>query len=566
MANKDTAKLIEDLVADIVENTEGLISADILRGRLIDILQSRGLFETFQGTKLYYQNEHISFTDDNIYKCIEDLDETGQSPTTHPLKWKVIGALGSITAAIVAYVKHSYTTVEEALDSHEAKLAALIPDPPPGLTGRSLTMVLYTALAAGSGDSHSCTDETQPEASIEDVYNANSGDLSSEIDSVIIDTVPLDANDNTGSYGSIIIVREYDPYEGVLGQGVYSVLEAIIKASSALTVALHTYRLIHSETGITNTLSFYVDDPGTPVVSNVSLQLPANATKYISGVPSLQNGDNIQVDIDVTGAVGSHYNPTRVARIEGDGTNNVDIAPPLTPPANGDTLDLSTLISIQPGAFTENMQITSRGYNSKGDAGSNNVNNSNVYVDDVSDESARLTAGSGLYPATGYGAAYDSTQSIKTVYTNELQHKNGKYQAPSGDYTGNLPTAGENLNDGMGVDDRYCIPLTPFSISNVSGFTIELNDSENFSDAVTSDLTVQVKVEGVTGWLDANAAYSSGSPVNDGDPCQVFFDSDGDSKRVTFGDVLRTGLVYVRVGLPMGDIKKFSGITISNII
>jgi len=566
MANRDTTALIEQLVIDMVENTQGLISADKLRSRLIDIVQSRGLFEVFQNTKKYQQNEHVSFTDNQIYKCITDTN-AGETPVTHPAKWQIIGSISTITAAIVSYTNYGYSNVEEALDAHETTLAALIPSPPPGLTGMILTMVTYQALAAATGDLHECTDDTTPDGSIDDVYNASSGDLSSEIDSVVQDTVPLDENDNSGTYNTLEIVSEGDPYDGQLGQGIYKVLNAIVRATSALTFAQHTYRLIHSETGLSALLSFYVDNPGTPVVSNSIITLPANATKYISGVPSLQSGDNIGVEIDISGAVQTHYHPTRVAHITGDGTDSKDIAPPVTPPNEGAIMNLSDTLQILADTFVAALNITAIGYNSKGNAGASSIISTNAYVDDVSDESQRLTAGSGLYPASGYGVAFDPTQSIKTVYTGELQMKNGKYQAPSGNYTANLPTAGEDFDNGMGTDERFCIPLAAFSVNNASGFTITINDAENFSGEETTDLFVQVKVQGITGWLDANKAFSlTGSPVNDGDACMVLFDSTATSKRVSFGDTLRTGLVYVRVGLPMGDNKKFSGITISNIV
>lgn len=565
MANKDTLKLIEDLVIDVVENTQGLISADTIKGRLIDIVQSKGLCEVFQTGKKYYQNEIIVFTDDQFYKALSNT-LAGETPTTHPAKWQVIGSVGSITAAVVAYVKHGYTTVEQALDAHEAKLTALIPDAPDGLVGRVLAMTLYTALQAATGDSHQCTDDQTPDGSIDDVYDAKIGDLSCKVDTVQTGIKTLTENDDSGTYDDLIIVQEKDPLEGQLGQGIYKVLDAIIRSVTPLTFDEHTYQLIHSVTGLSSVFSFHVDNPGTPVISGSQLTLPANASKYASGVPSLGAGDIINVEITIAGAVKKHYHPTKIGSIGSPYVVGVNLAPPVIPPNEDADVTLDDDITILAGVFVENLLILASGFNSKGIQGTQEDIQSDVYIDDVSNESNRKVSGSGQYPSLGYGAAFDSQISLKTVYTEELQLKNGKYQRPSGDYTGIQPTPGEDYDDGMGVGWRYVMPISSITLNNVSGLTIELTNSEGFANAETSDLRLYIKVDGITGWLDANKAFSLvGSPSNDGDACMVIFESTGNEKRISFGDTLRTGLLYIRVGLPDGDPKKFSSIIVKNI-
>lgn len=569
MANKNTLELIKSLVDDIVENTQGLISADTLKSRLIDIVQSRGLFEVYSSSKVYEQNEHISFTDNNVYKCIE-VTEIGQNPTTHPAKWQIIGATSTVVASAVAYTNHGYSNVEAALDAHELSLQALIPDAPDGIESKIISMVFYTALEAGTGTQKSnLTDDDTPDGVIYDVYNAQSGALTSKIDSVDADVVPLDSSDNSGTYGSIIIVQEKDPYEGQVGQGFYKVLDAIIRSVIGLSIGEHTYQLLHSQTGASAILTFVVDNPGIPVVQNsVILSLPASATRRISGVPMLQDGDNIDVDYVIDGCVGTHYNETKVAELSGNEIYTVNVAPPATPPGIDAALDLINAVTLKSGLYDENVIIQIRGFNSKGVAGAYKDVDTNVYVDDVSDESSRRTAGDDQYPTSGYGDPFDSTLSLKTANTYELQIKNGKYQTPNGDYQNNAPTPGEDYDDGMGTNWRYCEPIAPIGLNNASGLTIVLHDTENFSSQETPDLRLYIKVEGVTGWLDANKAFSLvGSPIADGDPCMVLFDSTASSKRVSFGDTLRSGLLHIRIGLPPGDDKKFSQIvTVENIV
>ncbi len=566
MANKDTTALIQALVADIIENTQGLISGTKLQARLIDIVQSKGLCEVFQTGKKYYQNELIVFTDKQFYKCLTNT-LAGESPTTHPAKWEVIGSVGSITAAVVSYAYYGYSNVKEALDAHEAKLNALVPDPPVGLVGRALAMVLYTALEAGTGTSHQCTDDQTPDGTIDDVYDAQNGELSCKIDTVQTGLIALDENDNSGTDGDLIIVQEKDPYVSQLGQGIYKVLDAIIRSATNLSIGQHTYQLIHSVTGLSSVLTFYVDNPGTPVISGSQLTLPASASKYISGVPSLEAGDEIDVEITIQNAVGKHYHPTKIGQIGATQTNQIDLPPPATPPAEGADVIVSDILTILVGAYTENMTIVGYGYNSKGVQGAAENIQSDIYIDDVSDESTRKIAGSGQYPGAGYGGVFNSQQSLKTVYTEELQLKNGKYQRPNGNYLNVEPDPGENYDDGMGADWRYAIPIAPITLSNASGFTVELSNPENFgSTPETADLRLYIKVEGVTGWLDANKPFSLvGSPSNDGDACMVVFESTGNEKRVSFGDTLRSGQLYVRVGLPDGDNKKFGNVIVKNI-
>ena len=91
MANKDTTALISDIIATIYENSNGDITGNILQSKLINIIQSRGLCEVFVATKIYYQNEVIVFTDNQIYKCLSDTT-AGETPLTHPAKWTLLSA------------------------------------------------------------------------------------------------------------------------------------------------------------------------------------------------------------------------------------------------------------------------------------------------------------------------------------------------------------------------------------------------------------------------------------------------------------------------------------------
>jgi hypothetical protein len=143
---------------------------------------------------------------------------------------------------------------------------------------------------------------------------------------------------------------------------------------------------------------------------------------------------------------------------------------------------------------------------------------------------------------------------------------NGRYQYPSlTNYSSNTPTAGPNYS-GLTAGSWNNMRWATFSLGSVSSatsVTFSFSGAQNFgSTAIVSNFALYVKVEGVTGWLDANAAYPGvGSPSSNGDAALDIGNSTATSKRVTFGSTARTGTVYVRVGIPSGNNKAFSGVS-----
>jgi hypothetical protein len=460
-------------------------------------------------------------------------------------------------------------TLKYILDPIRAQLGTLVPAPPSGLAGRTLLMLTYSAKEAGTGTVHTnCTDDTTPDGSATAFFDGDSGILSCEIDSVVLGSATLSTASDVGIYNSLHITDDSDPIPvGQMGHGIYKQLSAFIRVSEELSYAQHTYKLIHSVTGMSNLFTFNVDNPGITTISNVSAIYPA-ITKYISGVPTLKTGDSILVSFRVNGAVGKHYNATRLARISGLYTQSLDIQPPLVAPEENAFVDYSSLsVLVLSGVYTENASIDTVGYNSKGISGTVNILNTGNRVDTLSNESIRKEAGSGAAPLSGYGSTFDSTKSLKTFYIEELQLLGGKFQTPSGDFTSNNP-AGPDYSSGMGTGVRRVLIDPQIILSDVSNLVITLSQVEGtWTDIETTGIDIQVKVEGQTGWLDANKAFSLvGFPENDGDPCMVYSDSTETQKKISFGQKPRSGSLFIRIGLPAGSDKKFSqSVTISNI-
>lgn len=566
MANRSTVNLIQKIIDEIKQNGQGAITGPLLQTLLIDLVQSRGLIERFVSTKAYSQYEFVSYN--NIIYMTIQATIAGETPDTHPVKFQIQGSSSGISAQQVTYAHVTFTNVKEALDDHDSRLDALTPAAPEGLSGKDIIMALYAALESGTGANHECTDLVQPAGQVADFYDADNGTLSCEIDTVASGSRALTSGDDSGTYSSLQILNESDPYQGVMGEGIYKVMTAQVLPDSPLAVGLHSFRMIHSITGISNLKNFYVDDPANATVQAIVVNLPASSGRYVSGVPSLQASDVINLDFDVADAVGKHYHPTQMAIVTGNEISSLVVAPPATPPSEGATVSfINRVLTILANRYSENITLLITPQNSKGVAGTPSSQPTNARLDLISDESARKIAGTGQFPASGYGGVFVSNQSLKTSYTEELQMLNGEYRVPTGNYSSNQPTPGEDYSSGMGSNYRYCIPIDPVSLTDASGFTINILNATGFTGEETPDVRIQVKVQGATGWLDANAAFNLvGSPAADGDPCMLFADSDGDTKRVSFGETVRSGLLYVRIGLPAGSTKRFQGVSITNIV
>jgi len=445
-------------------------------------------------------------------------------------------------------------------------LGKLAPPKPDDLSTKTLSMATYSALEAGTGTAHNCTDDTTPSASAADFGDGASGVLTAYIDTVDEGNATLSVGDDTGAYSALNITVDEDPYLGEPGkEGIYQQLGANITPVAPLSIGLHAYYMEHSATGATPSLDFYVDDPILTTLSSVVITLPGSNTKFVSGVPSLSATDNILFSCRVNDAVQTHYNAVRLGTISGANIVNTNLAPPVVPPTLGSAVDYISE-PINPTGYAETLPVVITPYSSNDAAGTPYNDTLLSRVDLLSDESARVESGSGEFPAAGYGTLFDSTQSLKTVYTEELQMLNGKYQRPNGDYTGNLPTAGEDYDVGMGVADRW-VTFQSAVLSNNSAFDLDLLAAEDFAAIETPGVKIYVKVEGETGWLDANTSYpGTGNPVADGDPAMVYGSSSATTKRVTFGSTVRSGNLFVRIAFPDGSIKKISGISISNII
>jgi hypothetical protein len=550
---------------------------DVAALRLIDTHNEGEDLSVFSTSRVYTYVSASTLPDDGV-SVIKPADVSDSG------RWvaqKVIASLSSELELGAAPYGSNWTdglipvteaSLQNDFNLQVSKILKLIaPERPATMDNMVLTMSTYSARQAGSGTIHTCTDDTTPTASIASVNDPQAGDVSAEVDAVESGRRTLTTRDDTGVYSAMTIVSDTDPYDGQTGkEGFYKVLNITVTSTAILSIGSHSYRTRHTSEGDSQLLAFWVDDPTTGSISSVTVTRPASAGGYVSGVPTLSVGQIIGFDFNVVNVVKSHYNATRLAALFGSEVSDLDVTPPIVPPAANSTVSyIDQNLSVEANKYTESASVTITPYNSKGVAGTPSVQGTACRIDTVSSEVSRKIAGSGQYPATGYGSAFDSTQSLKTVNTEELQMLNGQYQFPGGNYASAQPTAGPDYSSGMGTGNRRCMPIAGFAITAASGFTITFNNPTGMviGDLDTSTITIQVKVEGQTGWLDANKAFSLvGAPSVDGDACMVYSESSAAVRRVSFGNSPKTGTVYLRIGLPAGSTKKFGGVTISAIV
>jgi hypothetical protein len=468
-------------------------------------------------------------------------------------------------------------TIEEAVDKLAEILDKLAPARPPLLSSKTLSIVsTYSALEAGTSAAlthvidSTAPNATTPSGVLNGFADGDTGTLSCNIDGVASGSRVLTTADDTGVYGALQILTDYDFYAGQAGkQNFWHALTAGIQPTSPLTLGSHTYQLIDTVTGSTPLYTFYVDNPGTPTITAASI-LGNGAAHYVSGVPCLSTGNTITASFTVGNAILKCYNPTTIASASSAYTTSANAPLPGSPPASGSNFIASISLTVNSGVYTENAAITCVGNNSKGGYTTQTVTG-NIRIDSVSNETARSLSGLGQFPVKGasvgqFGGTFVSSATL--VGTDELQMLDGYYQDPSHtNYSTNHPAPGPDYTSiapGSYNSTRW-VTMNIGSVSNASSLNVTVNGAVNFgSTALVSGISMYVLVDGATGWVDANAAYPGvGSPSANGDAALSVGSSTSTVKHVTFGAVTRTGNVWVRLGIPAGSNKKLTGFTLS---
>ena len=170
-------------------------------------------------------------------------------------------------------------------------------------------------------------------------YNGDAGTLTAVIDGSTDGSIAFSNADDSGSDNGLTITQE-DDYQflnssggstsfssSIYSPGLHQGFKAkVSKSTAGLAVGSHSYKLSHSATGDTNTLSFVKDDVvDTPTVtmSGATLvQASAGTLKYISGVPYYTNDATLTLGgVTVHDWIGQCYSQTSSPFAIANGTN-----------------------------------------------------------------------------------------------------------------------------------------------------------------------------------------------------------------------------------------------------
>lgn len=475
------------------------------------------------------------------------------------------------------------TPIGTAVDRFNEMLLLLAPSPPSNwnnaITGISFTSVSYTARQLTTGTNVTIYTDTTPDMTNTDVVgnlaNARvdtSGLTFSLVDNgSLIELVTLSGTATIAkNIGYIQHSASVDPYVGVAGQaGFWKGITNFLLTGSLPSVPAssnqRTLQLFHPGTDSPETLNYYIDAPLPVTIGTITATVPS-MTSYISGVPTLTTSQTVtSIAFNINNVSSYFYAASSVYQINAGLIAGSTGDPNVIPSSYGETGNVTGKSgAIQSGQFSDlSFSFTVRGRNSIGAYGSNTTFTSTTHrVDTVSNETSRKTSGSGSYPASGYNGVYDSTQSLVGTYTDELQLRNGLYVYPTVNYTS---VGGPNYSGASGT--RWAT-FNLGTFTNNRNFTLTINGSSGITSIGQVNLLIEVKIEGATSWVDANSAYAGvgnpGSGAN-GVGSVVIGSSTATSRRITFGSIVYSGSIIVRIGFT-GTGLGFSSLTATSIV
>ena len=386
-------------------------------------------------------------------------------------------------------------------------------------------------------------------------------------------------NTGTTNNGSLTAI-EYDYWGGVAGKSDFwpAIVTRINNIFNGKSYGVHTSKISWSgstELETTNLLTLYYDNPFTPSGMTLNLSALTYVIRWISGVPTLSTNDLLAVNFGMAGLVSQVYRPNPISASSSYAstvTNTLSGAQ-----TSGTTISGTINPIVQTSKYVEDILVTVTATNGKGSVTTysnmtiaSSQAGKTMRVDTVSNESTRKLSGgiAGNFPVT-YGSVYDSGATLLTgSYLYELQMLNGVYRRITGNYTNNYPIAGPNYSSDSNTDYRWV--MFSYSITTKSSITVTVagaNMSTVAGTQVTDNMKIYVKVEGSTGWLDANGPYPGvGTPILDGDLAMVTASSTASTttlvKYITFGAGNYTGTLYVRLGMASGSNDTLTSITV----
>jgi hypothetical protein len=273
----------------------------------------------------------------------------------------------------------------------------------------------------------------------------------------------------------------------------------------------------------------------------------------------------------VSNAVRKFYNATWVASVSANEVLTTTALPTLLDRNEGSSPIFTITVPFLINKYNESVSLLATGRSAAGQTGTLAIPTA-IRIDTVSgnEPALRVQSGTGTFPTfgagpAGYGSIFVSTVSLTT--SEELQLRNGLFlYPPSVNYSTSIPS-GPNYTavattPAAAATARW-VTFNVGTITNQGNVVVTLLNATGISNPISA-WQCQITVQGVIGWLDLNAAYPGvGTPVANGDPCLAIALSSATVKYATFGPVVRTGPVYVRIGLAPASPIQFSGVSVT---
>jgi hypothetical protein len=415
------------------------------------------------------------------------------------------------------------------------------------------------------------------------------------------------ASDVSGSSSDILqITADEDPYSGTVGsEGFWKQLKVTINETGrGPGVKTYVSRLIHSITGQAADLVYMVEtDNQRSTITNTAIthSVDENGQHFQSGIPYLGQNDDISSSYAVSIHGSANFlnedrkiGSTRFAdaadateqfkRVDNGATWN-----------SGEAFTTTASLSINNNRFHSGLQkVVYEEYKSTstlGEADDDQAINQRFNIDSkVEDETNpsnglqttfRSGSGTGQFPefafdsdgnaaATTFGGVFNTTASLTTDDHDELQFSNQYFHWPDDTNYSNFIPPGPDYS-GITGGGYEGIRWATFNLGTmgtiqdpVTNVTIRLEGCNGFDSSViqeSDDFEMYLKVMSgsshteLTKWIDCNREYVGGNPGSSNNDDAgltsgtTFSGTDATLDRtITFGEIARTGTVFVRVG------------------
>jgi len=578
---------------------------------VIDYGDGEWILDVDSGIITFYDYENIASVNSSLPPKITFYKYSGTTGIDNSsIPSSYIGTLTLGTASQGSYSTDIKNNVCQLLNSENIAdslykinqtVTKIVPTAPSNLSTKSIVIsdtsnnnILYSAYSAGTSNlvSNITSDNTPRINLLEDFYSGDAGTLSLHFNPdnnslSSIQDLTLTSSITAGTYTNFVITEVYDFNSFWKCIRVYVQLSALSNYSYD-----YQLKLVHSLSGSTNTVTFKIDNPGTPVfnttTSLVLNDLNTAVKHYFSGIASYNTQSKLGVSIDANNTINYYYNSTYgLAKLSGS-----EIETSLEKDRAGRNVSTFTQNSTQQftlyfypsnNVFTESMNVDVDIYNSSSGSTRSTILNYNsipIRIDTKSTvRTEQVRSGIGLipsyymslslpysnssyYPSSSvnvFGNNYIQTDSLLDIQ--DLQQIDGKFQVPNEvNYTNFYPST--NLNYTNVNTSTYCI--CPYRFVTYK-FTIEEMDEGNItftnpegtgwgtSDTLASDISLQCRIIEKnsfydSGWLNFNKFFNGYSQPAEYDGVLLQKNTTEYVKHIHLGGK-KTGILYIRVGL-----------------